>query len=417
MQIFRTYRTELDPSASQRSQLARHTGVARWAYNWGLEQSRTAIAAGRSRPTAIDLHRRLNKLKHDTYPWLYDVSKCAPQEALRDLDRAFLKAAREPGRGLPRFKRRREGLGSFRLNDPVRIEASHIRLPRVGRVRLKEKNYLPADAHILSSTVSWHAGKWFVSVRVRDNVDPLPSPEPPVGLDLGIVALGMTSEGIAYCNPRALRRLGDRSARLQRAWSRARAGSRRRRRLQGRIRRLHYHIANVRHDAIHKMTTRLTRSKSAIVIEDLKVSWMVKHPTLGGSIRDASFGEIRRQLEYKAIWYGSRLVVAPRFYPSSRTCSHCGALRLEKLPLAERMFRCADCGAQLDRDLNAARNLLRVAVSSTETENGPQSGALSDTALKREPGMPRASTENGGTTSRSDDVVGYNLVIGTDREE
>jgi len=278
--------------------------------------------------------------------------------------------------------------------------------------------YLPLNVHVLSATVSSRANRWFVSVRVEEDIHPSRPSGDVVGLDVGILVLGTTSEGTRYENPRALERVELRLTRLHRALARTAPGSCRRRRLGDRIRRLHLHAVNVRSDAIHKMTTQLTRTKAAIVVEDLKVSWMVKHPTLRKALLDAAFGEIRCRLEYKSAWYGSQLIKAPRFFPSSRRCSRCGAVREDRLKLVERLFRCDACGEVLDRDINAARNLLHVAVSSTETENGLSSGLLREAAVKQEPGMPRASAENGGTTSRLASAdMGTLPIAGIDREE
>jgi len=156
MLTYRSYRTELDPTSHQRVLLARHCGAARFAYNWGLARRIEAYQSDRTVLTSIDLHRELNALKRTDFPWLYEVSKCAPHEALRDLDQAFslffrgLKSGRRVG--FPRFKRRKLGRATFRLNGVIRVFARQIQLPRLGKLRLKEEGYLPTSrAHILSS--------------------------------------------------------------------------------------------------------------------------------------------------------------------------------------------------------------------------------------------------------------------------
>ena len=176
MKTQRGFKTELDLNNKQRTACLRHAGAARFAYNFGLRRKAEAYQAGEKVPSAIDLHRELNRLKQTDYPWLYETSKCAPQEALRDLDRAFAnffrrvalkKAGQLTGKvGYPRFKSRKRGIGSFRLTGAIKVFPRHVQLPRLGKLRLKERDYLPVGAHILSATVSERAGRWFVSVQV-----------------------------------------------------------------------------------------------------------------------------------------------------------------------------------------------------------------------------------------------------------
>jgi len=172
MKVLRAYKTELDLNNVQMTACARHAGAARYAFNWGLARKKEAFANGEKTPSAIDLHRELNVLKKTELPWMYEVSKCAPQESLRDLDKAFTnffrraqekKAGKKDSVGFPRFKSKKNGLGSFRLTGAIHVFDKLIQLPRLGKLRLKERGYLPvSDAHILSATVSEKAGRWFV---------------------------------------------------------------------------------------------------------------------------------------------------------------------------------------------------------------------------------------------------------------
>ena len=208
MIVQRAFKTELDLNDVQRTACARHAGTARYAYNWGLARKIAAFKAGQKRPSAIDLHRELNALKQTELGWMYEVSKCAPQEALRNLDRAFehffrrmreKKAGKPVKAGYPRFKSRKSGRGSFRLTGVIRVFDDGIQLPRLGRLRLKEHGYLPASGvRILSATVSEQAGRWFVSLQVEME---LPAPvgdtcKPVAGVDLGIAALATVSDGM-----------------------------------------------------------------------------------------------------------------------------------------------------------------------------------------------------------------------------
>ena len=341
-------------------------------------------------PSAIELHRDLNAQKKTELPWLYEVSKCAPQEALRDLERAFSnffrraqlkKQGKHKGRvGYPRFKSRRRGLGSFRLTGSIHAEPSRIKLPRLGWIRLKERGYLPVESdtlHILSATVSERAGRWFVSLQVEELLEAQEtSAGPEIGVDLGVKTLAACSDGTTFVNPRALYSGARKLARLQKKHSRQEKGSNRREETRKRIARQHYRIACIRQDYAHKATSFIVAKAkppamrpSVVVLEDLNVSGMMKNRKLSKAVADASMREFRRQLTYKCSWYGVELITADRFFPSSKTCSYCGALKAD-LKLQERAYVCAECGYTEDRDLNAAINLSLLAGSSPERING-----------------------------------------------
>ena len=365
MKILRAYKTELDLNNRQRTACAKHAGAARFAYNWGLARKKESYTVGEKTPSAIDLHRELNALKKTELPWMYEVSKCAPQEALRNLDRAYqnffrrVKGARQNGKaGFPRFKSRKKGIGSFRLTGTIRVFDRHIQLPRLGRLRLKETGYLPtADAKILSATVSERAGRWFVSIQCEVDIPDLRSESKPVcGVDLGVSRLATVSDGSVIENPRALRRNLVKIKRLQRVVSRRKKGSANRRKAVAKLAKAHARVANIRANTLHQATSLLARTKSAVMLEDLNVSGMLKNHRLAQAIADVGLHEFRRQMEYKGAWYGCEVLFADRFYPSSKTCSNCGHKK-DTLSLGERVYRCEDCEHEIDRDLNAAINL------------------------------------------------------------
>ena len=375
----RGHKTELDPNDRQRTLFLQHSGCARFAYNWGLEQKIAARRNGEKTPSAMDLNKRLVVLKQTEFPWMYESSKCAPQQALRNLDHAFAnffrkcKQNKRGKKGFPRFKSRRNGVGSFYLQGAIRASETHITLPRIGEVRLKEHGYLPtADVKVLSATVSERAGRWFVSLLVETE-KPAASgvkdiEHSVVGVDLGIKTLAVCSDGTEFANPHALKSKMRRLRRLQKSVSRKQKGSSNRRKAVAKVATLHWRIANTRRDVLHKLTTRLTRTKSAVVIEDLNVRGMLANRHLARAIADVGFGEFRRQLEYKGEWYGCQILVADSFYPSSKTCSDCGWINAD-LTLADREWVCAECRTVHDRDHNAALNLEHLAVSLTESLN------------------------------------------------
>ncbi|MFX1509795.1 MAG: RNA-guided endonuclease InsQ/TnpB family protein [Promethearchaeota archaeon] len=375
MNIHKGYKTELKLNERQKELCRRHAGCARFAYNWGLLRKITEYKETGSQISAIDLHKELNQLKKTHYKWMYEVSKCAPQEALRNLDKAFMqffqRIQRDEKPGFPKFKSRKRGIGSFRLTGVIRVFQDSIQLPRLGRLRLKESGYLPPESqciHILSATISEKAGRWFVSLQVQEDILVKQNFGPVVGIDVGVCSLVTISDRTVVENPKALNRFERKIKRNQKELARRKHGSKNWEKTLHRLRKTYSRITRIRKDAIHKVTTKLAKTKSIVVIEDLNVEGMRKNRRLSKSISDAGFSEIRRQLEYKTKWYGSKLKLAPRFYPSSKRCSRCGLIK-NKLSLSTRIYQCKNCGLEIDRDLNASFNLELVAVSPTETIN------------------------------------------------
>ena len=401
--IQRAYKTELDLNNEQITACKKHAGAARWTYNWGLARKQEGYRDTGKSPSAFDLHRELNALKRTDVPWMYEVSKCAPQEALRNLDNAFahfyrrchLKKQDKPSgkRGFPRRKTKKKGLGSFRLTGSIAVFSDAIQLPRLGRLRLKEHGYLPTvDVKILSATISERAGHWYVSLQVEQDQAVPGNTGPRVGVDLGVKTLATLSDGRTIPNPKPLKRRLKQIKRLHRAVTRKTKGSQNRKKATRRLGKAYRKVANQRANTLHQLTSRLAKTKSVVVIEDLHVSGMLKNHHLAQAISDVGFGEFRRQLTYKAAWYGCEVVVASRWKPTSKTCCACG-WRDSDLSLADRLFRCEQCGLVIDRDLNAAKNLAQLAGSSSERQNacGEASAGLGHAdqvqlaSLKQEP--------------------------------
>src|SRR6266516_5169305 len=388
MKITCGYKTELDLNNKQRTACLQHAGAARFAYNWALNRKREAYKKGEKVPTAIDLHRAFNTLKQTELSWMYTVSKCAPQEALRNLDKAYdhffrkvklKKQGKHKGKvGFPRFKKKSKGIGSFRLTGAIKVFPDAVQLPRLGRLRLKEQDYLPvSDVHILSATVSERAGRWVVSIQVEEEQEQKPTnATTAIGIDLGITTLATCSDGSTFANPRSLKHNLKKLKRLSRAHSRKQKGSKNREKSRKKLAVLHARITNIRKDALHKFTTHVCKNHAHIGIEDLHVAGMLKNHHIAQAISDSGFGEIRRQLTYKARWYGTQLVVIDRFYPSSKTCSVCGYV-LDKLDLKVRVWTCPNCGTLHYRDDNASKSIL--AVSLTDSLNA--CGAASSGSL------------------------------------
>jgi putative transposase len=391
MQVVRGYKTELDLNNEQRTACLKHAGAARFAYNWALARSIEVYRTTGKRPTAIALHKELNALKKTDFPWMYEVSKCAPQEALRDLDHAYKhffrrvelkKQGKYKGKlGFPTFKKKSKGIGAFRLTGSIKVFEKSVQLPRLGTLRLHEKQYIPTDAKILSATVSGQAGHWFVSIQVEEEQEqPTPTATTAIGVDLGIKTLATCSDGMIFANPRALLHAQKRLSRLERHKSRRKKGSKNRAKTCRKLTKQHARVANLRKDAAHKLTSYLTKQHALVAIEDLHVAGMLKNHKLVQAVSDSNFGEIRRQLEYKATWHGVHLVTIDRWYASSKTCSGCGWVD-EDQDLGDRTFICQECGLVLDRDLGAAINILKEALRTTGSFSGSDAYGESSSGL------------------------------------
>lgn len=369
----KAYKTELDPNNVQRTALLQHTGAARWAYNWGLAQIKAAADAGEKWPSAIDLHKRLNAIKGTPeLPWGYSVSKTAFQESLRNLEAAVKgwSASRNgkrkgPKMAFPRFKSRKNGVGTARFTGAIHIREGSIQLPRIGNVRLKEAGYFPVGAKVSQATISEQAGRWFVSVTVDgDRKREVEKTGEVIGVDVGIKTLATCSDGSTFANPKVLAAKSKRLARWQRKVARRVKGSQNRKKAKAKVAQLHKRVADTRRDAHNKAARAIVDKRpSVIVFEDLNVKGMFKNRRLARSLSDAAISDFGRILSYMAEDAGIEVRKAGRFFASSKLCSCCG-WKNESLTLSDRTFKCASCETALDRDLNAALNL-RNTVSST----------------------------------------------------
>lgn len=429
-----SYQAEIRPTPRQRQALLQHAGNARWAYNWGLRRHREAyerwVEEGKPQkwkgwPNAISLHRDLNALKKvevedGGIPWMYEASKAAPQEALRDLDRAFKNFLAGRAR-YPRFKSRNRGIGGFRLTGIIKVDNRGIQLPVIGRVRFQpgERGYLPWGRHAQVS-VTEQAGRWFVSVVGPEVAEATSNGKDAVGLDLGVAHLATLSDGTVIENPKALASGQRKIKKLQQEVSRKKKGSANRGKARAKLARAHARVRNVRRDTLHKATTMLAKSHGRIVVEDLKV----KNMTAGGGSRkrglnrvvlDAAFGEFRRLLKYKGKLYGCEVVAVPPHYTSQR-CSACGHVDKGNRT-SQSEFRCLReaCGHEINADLNAAINILEAA-SSTDSLNAcgedvRPSVSLAmrrQTSMKQEPGtIPRGGSGRGPSRQRAAAVPNF----------
>lgn len=367
MKILRAYKTELDPTNKQCTYLRQCAGAARYVFNWALADRKERYDVHELSTNKFEQKKRFNAWKVDNAPWLYIVPFALQDQEFTNVDLAFKNFFRRVKRGetpgYPKFKRR-GGRKRFTLRGSIHIENNRIKLPRIGWVRLKERSYLPTqDVKLLSVNVSERSGRWYASAQVEMDIpDPINDSTLIIGADLGIKTLVVLSNGETFESPKPLYQEQRKLARLSRELSRRTKGGANWRKTKAKVQKCHARIANIRKHTLHDISHHVTATlhPRIIVLEDLNVAGMVKNHCLAKAISDVGFGELRRQIEYKAKWYGIEIVMANQWFPSSKTCSGCGCIK-DKLDLSERVYICEHCGLEIDRDLNAALNLAALA--------------------------------------------------------
>ena len=369
--MFKATKVRLYPTAEQRRLLTNQFGAMRWVYNhmlhWRMEAWRERRECVTQRMT-LDRLVELKAVK--ATEWLKDADSQALQQSVMHLDRAYQRFFQ----GLSRYPRFKNKQGKQSMSYPQRVKVIDDRalyLPKVGVVRAVLHRELVG--RIKTVTVSHTTtGKYYASILCDDG-QPLPDPvktlteDNVMGLDMGLAHLVITSTGEKQDNPRYLKR-ADRNLRCkQKSLSRKKIGSNNRDRARLLVAKAHEQVANARNDFQHKLSRRLIDENQAICVETLKVNNMLKNRRLSQAIADASWGELIRKLEYKARWEGKHLVRIDPWYPSTKTCSHCGST-IDQLPLSERQWTCPTCGAEHDRDMNASLNVKQQGILKLKAE-------------------------------------------------
>ena len=383
--MIRPHKIALDPTEAQAIYFARASGTSRFAWNWALAEWQRQYAEWREyrcgpRPSEASLRRQLNAIKATDFPWMLEVTKNAPQQAIKNVGTAF-KNFFEGRAKYPKFKKKGKSNDSFRAdNGPdkqhpnaVEVDGRRVKLPVIGWIKMREK--LRFEGKIKSAVVSRTADRWFISLSVEvDYVPPVRENQTVGGVDLGVKVLATMSDGTVRTKiegPKALRKNLKRLRRLSRAHSRKAKKSANRRKSAAKLGRLHARIANIRKDATHKATTEIVRKFSVVGIEDLNVRGMLKNSKLSRCVADVGLFEFRRELEYKAPMQSSQIVLAGRWYASTKTCFACKMINA-KVVLGMDEWACDGCGVVHERDGNAADNLSFVAGSSLATASLPR---------------------------------------------
>lgn len=351
METNRTHKIRLSPTFKQRTMLNKTAGTVRYAYNWALTEWNKIYETykqdkTRPKPSAYTLSRQWTK---DRPEWSREVNRGSQTKAILNLGQAFINFWNGHAK-CPVYKKKGRGDSFYIPNDKARIKGKTIRIPNVGWIKTREQ--LRYQGKIMSYTVVKEADQWFVCVQCSVNI-PKVKTGSVIGVDVGIHNLAVTSEDEVLENPKNLKRSETKLRRLQKKLSRQKKGSKRRYKTKIKIAKTYLNIRNKGRDLLHKFTHQVTKNHGTVVIEDLDLISMRENKYLRRPLHEASLRELLLQLGYKA----SELIKAPRYFPSSKRCSKCGKVK-ENLKLSERIFRCTDCSFEVDRDLNAARNLM-----------------------------------------------------------
>lgn len=334
-------------------------GVSRFAFNWALNKWQEDYKNG-IKQSAYSLIKHLNSIKRIEFPWMQETSKTCSQYAIHNVETAYKKMWKQ-GHGHPKYKKKGDKDSFVAIENWQQFKQYDfkIHIPRVGKIKCSENLRFQGKVNYVA--VKRIADMWFAIINI--NIEEIHiearnggKNQTTVGVDMGVKEMLVLSDGTIYENPKALRNNLKGMKRLQRGLSRKVKGSSNRKRQQIKIARKHYRIVNIRKNAIHQATSAIVRKYDKIVIETLKPQNMVKNHRLAQSINDVSFGELARQLAYKCLWSGKELIKADQWFASSKICSCCFHKKAE-LKLQERMYKCENCGLEIDRDLNAAKNL------------------------------------------------------------
>ncbi|OPD17716.1 transposase [Clostridium botulinum] len=352
------------PNKEQKLYLAKTFGCTRFIYN--------KMLADRIKSYEENKDLDIKQIKYPTpaqykkgFEWLKEVDSLALANAQLNLDKAYKNFFRDKSIGFPKFKSKKSNYHSYTTNNQkgtIYIENSRIKIPKL-KTMIKIKQHRQFNGLIKSCTISQiPSGKYYISILVDTENIQLPKIDKKVGIDVGLKEFAITSDGEFFGNPKWLRKSEKRLKKLQKNLSRKKKGSNNRRKARLKVAKLYGKIVNQRKDFLHKLSMQIISENQAIVIEDLKVSNMLKNHRLAKAISEISWYEFRRMLEYKADWYGRKIIVAPPNYASSQLCSSCGNKSNQTKDLSCRIYICPVCGMMMDRDLNASKNLLKLAI-------------------------------------------------------
>ncbi len=371
----RAYTYRFYPTEEQKRILAQTFGCCRYVYNWGLRKKTDAYYQEGQRLYYNDLSAALTQLKkQEETRWLADVSSVPLQQALRHLDRAFLNFFERRGK-YPVFEKKRNQQSATYADTAFGWRNGHLTLAKMADpLDIHWSRPLPEGSKPSSVTITRDcADRYFVSILLEEQIEPLPAKENAVGADLGLKDLVILSTGETVGNPKCFHKDEKKLAKAQRRLAKKQKGSKNRAKARKKVAKIHARIADRRRDFLHQLSTRLIRENQTICVETLAVKNMVKNPKLSKAISDVGWSEFVSQLEYKAEWYGRKLVKIDKWYPSSKRCFDCGHI-LDSLSLDIRQWTCPECGVVHDRDINAANNVLAAGLAVSDSGESVRPG-------------------------------------------
>lgn len=383
--IKKTFSYRLEPTSIQRQKIEQFAGSARFIFNYGLAQIKTAFDQKKKIPTYVDIAKQLPQLKKmPEMEWLKDVHSQALQHSLKDLESGlkhfWRRIKNKQGKaGFPHFKKK--GFkDSFRYPQGVSCSGGKIYLPKIGLITYRDSR--PIEGKINQTTIKRDGDHWFVHIACEFEQAVVQAPiteEKTIGIDLGLLKLAHLSNDQVIENPKHLKRNLAKLQKLSKKFSRTKKMSSNRKKSAKKLGKLHTKIKNQRKDFLHKITTDLVKNQDVIAVENLTVNGMVRNRRLSRSISDAGWAIFINMLTYKCSWHGKHLIKVNKFLPSSKECSSCHAI--QDMPLSIRRYLCQTCGINLDRDLNASKNIRAAGLSALNAYGGNGVGLPHDVRI------------------------------------